>query len=131
MKHDFDSVYLGKIDPVLVESEPRLGVSDGIVPAFTLEARETRGFARFATSPESFESKVYTYLSILKNLGKHLFKLWFTSFPLREFVSRVVERYRLFLGLPSILSKRKSLIVDPASQLQDVVHLGYLKLRRI
>ena len=127
MEDYFDSVDLGKINPVRVESEPGLRVSYRMIPALSFKSWEAWILSGFTTPPKGFEGKVNSELGILKNLRKNFIKFWFCCFPFSEFYLAGIKRDRFFLRLPNIFSKCKSFVIDPTSLFQNVIHFGCLK----
>jgi len=127
VKDSFNRAYFREICFSVMKFESRLRVRNRVVPSFSFESRESRIFSRFTASPKGFESEVYSDLSILKHLRVHVTQLRFLIFPFRKFISGVVERYRFLFNFPSVLSERKSFVVDPTSLFQDVIHLGSLE----
>ena len=127
VENNRNSVYFREVNSVRVKSESGLRVSERVVPALSFEPRESGIFSRLTSTPEGFESKIHSDLSVLEYLRIHVTQLRFVGFPFGEFISCVIKRYRLFFNFPSALSECKSFIIDPPSLLQDVIHLGNLE----
>src|SRR4030042_2070561 len=108
--------------------ETTLGISERVIPPFTFKARKPWFFSSFATPEKSFEGEVNPELCILENLRKNVIKFWFDCFPFCEFYLTTIKRNRFFVRFPGILSKGKSFVISPPSELQDVIHFGDLEL---
>ena len=122
----FDKPYLAYPDQRPIKGEAKLGVGEAIISSLALKSRIARLLPSLYPSKESFESKVNSLLNILKHLRIDYCQRGTLSLPLRQKFISLIQADGLLLLLPSIRTKGKCLVEDPAAFLKYLIEKAFL-----
>ena len=110
----------------------RLRVGETAIPTISSKAWVAWFLSRFHPAKECLEGQIHAFMSILQNLCINAFQMQMLFFPDGKQFFRITKRKKSLLLFPRVLSKCKSLVVNPSANFKGLgkscsLALGWLE----